>query len=108
MSFKDQIQRDLDTVFFNLDEFAERHRVEGKEIVVVVDSDALAKLSKIGDNRTHGLVEADLVLLGRKMDLPATLEPGRLLNVDGRELLVVSSNENMGLVEIFLRQNITG
>ena len=43
MSFKDQIRQDLDAVFLNVDEFAELHRIEGKEIPVVVDNDQLVK-----------------------------------------------------------------
>ncbi|WP_455619637.1 hypothetical protein [Eisenbergiella sp.] len=108
MSFKEQLQKDLDTVFLNLDEFAELHRIEGQEIPVLMDSDALAKLSKVGDNRTHGLIEADYILMGRAADLPAALEPGRLLNVDGREMIVISSSKSVGLVEIALRQNRNG
>lgn len=105
MGFKEQIQKDLDAVFFNLDEFAERHRVEGVQIAVVVDNDQLNKLKK---GQIIGLIEADMLLMGREKDFPADLEPGRLLNVDGRELLVVNSGKDMGLVEVALSQNRTG
>ena len=53
MSFKDQIKQDLSDIFLNLDEFADLHRIEGKEVPVVIDSDLMAKLSKFGDNRIH-------------------------------------------------------
>lgn len=46
MSFKDQIKQDLSDIFLNLDEFADLHRIEGKEVPVVIDSDIMAKLSK--------------------------------------------------------------
>lgn len=105
MGFKEQIQKDLDAVFFNLDEFAELHRVEGKQIAVVVDNDQLDKLKK---GQILGLIEADMLLMGRENDFPADLDPGRLLNVDGRELLVVKSGKDMGLVEVALSQNRTG
>ena len=105
MSFKDQILRDLDTVFLNTDEFAEEHRIEGVKIPVVVDSDQLNKLKQ---GQILGLVEADMLLMGRETDFPRDLEPGRLLNVDGRELIVVDSSRHMGLVEVALRQNRTG
>lgn len=105
MSFKEQIQQDLDTVFFNLDEFAELHRVEGAEITVVVDSDQLNKLKK---GQILGLIEADMLLMGRTSDFPEDLEPGRLLNVDGRELIVVNSGKDMGLTEVALSQNRNG
>lgn len=105
MSFKEQIQQDLDAVFLNVDEFADLHRVEGKEIPVVVDNDQLVKLKQ---GQILGLVEADLLLMGRESDFPADIEPGRLLNVDGRELIVSNSGTDMGLIEVALRQNRTG
>ena len=105
MSFKDQIKQDLSDVVLNLDEFADLHRIEGKEVPVVIDSDIMAKLSKIGDNRIHGMDEADMVIMGKASDLPENLDPGRLLNLDGREVIVVTTTSEMGLVQIAVRQN---
>lgn len=106
MSFKDQIKQDLSDIFLNLDEFADLHRIEGKEVPVVIDSDIMAKLSKIGDNRIHGMDEADMVIMGKASDLPENLDPGRLLNLDGREVIVVTTTSEMGLVQIAVRQNL--
>ena len=105
MSFKDQIKQDLSDIFLNLDEFADLHRIEGKEVPVVIDSDIMAKLSKIGDNRIHGMDEADMVIMGKASDLPENLDPGRLLILDGREVIVVTTTSEMGLVQIAVRQN---
>lgn len=105
MSFKDQIKQDLSDIFLNLDEFADLHRIEGKEVPVVIDSDIMAKLSKIGDNRIHGMDEADMVIMGKASDLPENLDPARLLNLDGREVIVVTTTSEMGLVQIAVRQN---
>jgi hypothetical protein len=105
VSFKDQIKQDLSDIFLNLGEFADLHRIEGKEVPVVIDSDIMAKLSKIGDNRIHGLDEADMVIMGKASDLPENLDPGRLLNLDGREVIVVTTTSEMGLVQIAVRQN---
>lgn len=105
MSFRDQIKQDLSDVFLNLDEFADLHRIEGKEVPVVIDSDIMAKLSKIGDNRIHGMDEADMVIMGKASDLPENLDPGRLLNLDGREVIVVTTTSELGLVQIAVRQN---
>lgn len=105
MSFKDQIKQDLSDIFLNLDEFADLHRIEGKDVPVVIDSDIMAKLSKIGDNRIHGMDEADMVIMGKASDLPENLDPGRLLNLDGREVIVVTTTSEMGLVQIAVRQN---
>lgn len=105
MSFKDQIKQDLSDIFLNLDEFADLHRIEGKEVPVVIDSDIMAKLSKIGDNRIHGMDEADMIIMGKASDLPENLDPGRLLNLDGCEVIVVTTTSEMGLVQIAVRQN---
>lgn len=105
MSFKDQIKQDLSDIFLNLDEFADLHRIEGKEVPVVIDSDIMAKLSKNGDNRIHGMDEADMIIMGKASDLPENLDPGRLLNLDGREVIVVTTTSEMGLVQIAVRQN---
>lgn len=105
MTFKEQIQQDLDTVFLNLDEFAELRRVEGKQIPVVVDNNQLVKLKQ---GQILGLVEADMLLMGKQEDFPADMEPDRLLNVDGREMIVTNSGTDMGLIEVALRQNRTG
>lgn len=105
MSFKDQIKQDLSDIFLNLDEFADLHRIEGNEVPVVIDSDIMAKLSKIGDNRIHGMDEADMVIMGKASHLPKNLDPGRLLNLDGREVIVVTTTSEMGLVQIAVRQN---
>ena len=105
IDFKGQIAYDLGAVFLNLNEFAETHRVEGAEIPVVVDNDQLNKLKK---GQILGLVEADMLLMGKKGDFPSYLSPGTLINVDGREMIVANSGEDMGLIELALRQNRTG
>ena len=49
-----------------------------------------------------------MLILGKESDFPRDLEPGRLLNVDGREMLVMNSGRDMGLVEVALSQSRTG
>lgn len=105
MSFKEQILADLDAVFLNLDEFAELHRVEGKQIAVVMDNDQMNKLKK---GQILGLIEADILLMGKESDFPADLEPGRMINLDNRELLIVNSGRDLGLVEVALSQSRMG
>lgn len=105
MNFKEQIQKDLDAVFFNLKEFAEIHCIENKQIAVVVDNDQLNKLKK---GQILGLIEADMLIMGRASDFPADLAPGRFMNVDNREMIIANSGKDMGLVEVALRQNRTG
>lgn len=105
MNFKEQIQKDLGSVFLNLGEFAELHRIEGKQVAVVIDDDELRELKK---GQILDMTEADMLILAKADELPRDLDPGRLLNVDGREMLVAKAGEDMGLVEVALRQNRSG
>lgn len=102
MKFKERVKRDLDNVFLNTEEFAEMHRIEGKEVSVVINNSSLDEKKK---GQTAGIVEADMLIMGKKTDFPANLSPGRLLNVDGRETIIVDSKEDMGIVEVAVNQN---
>ena len=53
-SLKDLIASDVDLVFFQLDDFAETHRVEGKEISIVIDNDQLAKIVHVAKEPSLG------------------------------------------------------
>ena len=44
-SFKEQLEKDFETTFFNTDEFAEIHELQGNEVPVVVDNDIIITLS---------------------------------------------------------------
>ena len=103
-SLKDLIASDVDLVFFQLDDFAETHRVEGKEISIVIDNDQLTKMKQ---GQVLGVAEADMLIFARSVDLPKRKTPGSLLNVDGREYVVTDWSENKGVAQISLRQNRT-
>lgn len=102
MGFKDQALTDIGKVFLDLDTFAENHDIEGVTIPCVIQTDQLTRLAQ---GHTIGMIEADLVVYAKEADLPNGKTPGSNLNVDGRELLVVSWGVTSGLVEIALRQN---
>lgn len=101
MTFKDEIAADLDAVFLDADEFASLHRVEGKDIKCVLDTDR-GKLK--GNGGEYALSEADYVLHAKTADLPPRKAAGALLNVDGKELTVGAWDEQDGMtiVELFM------
>lgn len=55
MDFKDMVIDDLDTVFFDMDEFAETHNIDGKDIDVVLTTTTF-KSAKM----TYGLMKSTL------------------------------------------------
>ena len=104
MSFKDTIKADIKRVFINFDEFGEKHIVEGKEIVIVVDTDELIERQ---GGQELAIAESGTLFYAQCSDLPPRRAPGSNLNVDGRECLVDEWREDMGIAAIALRENIT-
>lgn len=104
MSFKEDIKSDINGVFLNLEEFAEKHRVEGKEIICILDNN---KGQPKNDGSMYDLAEADLVIIAKSIDLPARKEAGSVLNLDGRELTVNFWDEQNGITVISLYTPVT-
>ena len=103
-SLRELIALDNQNVFFELEDFAEVHRVEGREISIVIDNDHLEKL-QAGQNL--GIAESDMLIFARSEDLPPRRAPGSLINIDGREYLVDNWSDNKGVSQLTLRQNRT-
>ena len=101
MTLKDDIAADIDAVFFDDDEFAEEHVVEGAKILCVVDT-CRAQASSKGTE--YGLSEADYVLYAKTKDLPRRKAAGSLLRLDGRDLTISRWDEEDGVtsVELFI------
>lgn len=104
MSFKDMIQADR-SIFLNIDEFGELHKVEGKNITVIIDDN---KLIERQGGAEVGVAESSLLLFAYVEDLPPRREAGESINVDGREYIVDDWSEDMGVAQIALGQNRTG
>lgn len=109
MTLKEQIEADIDLVFLNFDEFAEYHKIEGKQVLCIVDSDKLneIKLSQKLKSQLLDIVEADLLVIAKAVDLPKNLSPGNNIRFDNKEMIIQYSSVSMGIAEIALVQNKT-
>lgn len=103
--FKDMVAADRAGVFLDLEFFGEKHRVEGREILIVVDLDELVERQ---GGQDLAVTESTMLFYARAEDLPARRPAGQCLNVDGREYLIDKWTEDMGLATIVLHENITG
>lgn len=94
------VKADLESVFFM--EFAEEHRIAGKKVNVVLDKD---KLNTLKTGNLLGVIDAEMLIMGKREDFPERMNAGGLLNVDGKEMIIVTSGEEMGMMEVALKQN---
>jgi hypothetical protein len=104
-AFQQMVEADARDVFLNLNEFATKHIVEGKEINVVMAPDQMLPIS---GGYTLGVSQSSIVIHAKKEDLPARKEAGETLNIDGREYIIDAWDAHMGMAQIFLSQTRTG
>lgn len=105
MSFKEMVAADRAATFLDLDFFGEMYRVEGREIPIVIDDDALIRRQG-GQELT--VAESSTLFYARVEDLPHRRPAGQSLNVNGRECTIDDWRVDMGMATIALRENIRG
>lgn len=105
MGFKDMVSADLKSVFLDLDFFGEMFTVEGKSIPIMLDNDELVERQ---GGQDLAIAESGTLFFARVEDLPPRRAPGSNLNINGRECIIDSWSEDMGIATIALRENIMG
>lgn len=88
MGFREQLSEDLDSVFFNAEEFAESHMINGVSVNIVVDNDRLAELYLSKDTHTDELFTDSILFYIRKKELDFEPVPGQYIEYDGRGFLI--------------------
>ena len=104
-TFKEQLQKDFDNIFFNLDEFAEIHTVEGKEVSVVIDNDKLMELDLGKKDHSDGVYTDEKMFFIQKKDLDFDAVGGQDRDCDGGMYRILNVFEDMGGYTIILRSN---
>ena len=96
-TLKELIASDIDLIFMQLEDFGEIHKVEGKETIIVADSDTLASMK---NGNILEVAESDMLFFARTEDLPGKKAPGSAINIDGRECTVDLWIENLGISQV--------
>lgn len=104
MNFKNMLKFDIENVFMNTDELAAKHYIEGVEITCIVDDEALRERQSGSE---LGVSESSLLIFAHTSDLPYKKGAGEHINLDGREYIVDTWDENLGITQIALTQSIT-
>lgn len=108
MNFKETIATDITNVFLNLSEFADEHKINGKTMRAIIDDDTLDGEISVkfhGDRQQSagGLYNGGIALYIRTADLGKP-KPGALLEIDGRNYIVVSTSEQDGIYKITIQR----
>lgn len=109
-TFKEDLAEDLRGVFFDADEFAKEHDINGTVCLCVVEGIATRDAFKrnetyAGYDAIHG---ATNIVHVKKADLDEMPVEGEVFKVDGEIYYVDSCAEDAGVLTISLRANISG
>ena len=102
MSFRDMVQADLHNVFFNVEEFAEEHTINGKKMLCVIDQDENAASSV---QSVMGVYVANRRIYVKESDMKVLPKEGLQLRLDDRMYFVTDARLEMGAVVIELQVN---
>lgn len=105
MTFKEQLERDLDNTLCNLDEFAELHRIDGKEIPVVVDNETLLQLNLGKTAYSDGIFIDSIMFFVQKKYLENEPVIGQIMEFDNIAYPVDNVLADTGGYTIILRGN---
>ena len=94
MTFKDIAAADIDNVFFDTDEFAENVIIDGRNIPIILDDDALQGMSEI---YAQGLADGEQFIFVKEKDMHRKPLPGEELTMDGKEWYIRHAVSQMGV-----------
>jgi hypothetical protein len=108
--FQQQIESDIDDIFLNLDDFAETHRIDGKQNTVIFVNDRTMTLGLSQKGYRFGVSDASAEIFARRDDdsddFPVRKNPGQTLIVDGRTYIIDTWDEDLGMIHITLSQTV--
>lgn len=101
MTFKEAAEDDME-VFFNLEEFADTHNIDGVNMPIIIDEDRLEELKHSKDTYIEGIYKARLLFLVKKSDFGGKPAKDTMIEVDDRTYRVIDSAEDSGVITIIL------
>ena len=99
MTLKEEMEKDRDKVFLNIDDFADEHMINNVAVMCVFDDEELTE--RQGSNEL-AVSDSSAVLFGKCEDLPPKMPAGKVINIDGKTYTVDDWKENFGMAEIAL------
>ncbi len=101
MTFKEAAEVDM-AVFFNLEEFAETHNIDGVDMPIVIDEAKLEELKSSKDIYVEGIHKARLLFHVKKLDFGGKPAIDTVIEMDNRTYRVIDSLEDSVVITIIL------
>lgn len=102
MTFKEAIQDDVKGVFLNPEEFGEIHRLNQKDVLIIVDENELTEREKRMKGVDGELHSRQLLIYVAAKDFGVLPSPGKMLTLDGRNYLITDAQGECGIYSISL------
>jgi len=99
-TFKDFLLHDVNNVFVNQDEFAEKAIIEGVEMDIVPDTDLISPADK-----KYQVAAYDVVFHVASSYFEDIPQAEKLMNFNGRDYMIESVSNDMGMLKITLSRN---
>ncbi len=102
-TFKEFYQEDLDNVFFDEEEFAERHTIDGKECVIILTDETRQRpyLRRTDLNPKETAVnKTSQVIYIRDKELERKVTSGAMINLDGNKYFVQDVSHKAGVYRL--------
>ena len=100
MDFKASLLEDINEVFLDEDEFAEKAIIEGIEMNVVLDTDMISPADK-----KYQVASYDVVFHVASSYFGEIPQAEKIMNFNGRDYMIESVSDNMGMLKIALSRN---
>lgn len=106
-SFKEVMKDDVNNTFMNVDEFADMHTVDGKEIPVLVDDNEIIEREKKMKSNMDGVYVKQKLIYVKADDFGPLPAIGRQIVFDRKRYMVTDSTDEGGVYTITMEANRT-
>lgn len=104
-SFKDILQRDIDEIFFNLEEFSDTHVIDGVSMTAMIDDMEHIEREKKMKSNMDGIHVRQVLLYVKASEFGALPAQGRILTLDKRKYTILDAVDEGGVYTITLEAN---
>lgn len=104
-AFKDAVSRDIGAVFLNIEEFADKHVLNGQDVTCLVDKDLTNEANKTASNPLEGVFLNTITIYVKCGDIATQPVEGEILRLDGERYFVRSVSVEMGVLVIVAEVN---